>query len=163
MKKLALLAALLLSFSSVWAQDSDNTMEVRKNVTTYSITRNGRELSAKDIKYIVAQDPEAFYIAKKASNRKTTARAMAIPGAVLMAGGVVGLLSDNVNSSFVSVSLVSGLALCVGSIPFAYNAKKQAAKAVNIYNENLKSTSYWDNAELNFGFTGNGIGLTLSF
>lgn len=168
MKRLTLLAILIVvALSSVCAQNENKTIEVKNTVFNYEYYRNGERVSIGDIKYFLSQDSVAYPWAKKARTRKVFADTFGISGAVLFAGGTISVLAyGNTHHGLYMASLAavySGAALLIASIPLSVSAKRHSIKAVNIYNENLKSTSYWDNAELNFGFIGNGIGLTLSF
>ena len=60
-----------------------------------------------------------------------------------------------------------GKFLCVGLVVGSFfihsSARNKAIQAVETFNGHLSQTSFWDNTQLQFGFTGNGIGVALLF
>ncbi len=56
-----------------------------------------------------------------------------------------------------------GAGLIVVSIPISQKYNKRAKSAVYIYNGGLAASSFWDNSELRWAMTGNGVGLVLRF
>jgi hypothetical protein len=160
MKK-CLLSALLCVFAFVSFSQQTDTIVIKKSFGGLSFVKDGNTHPMGELKDMVATNADAVQFASKANSLNITA---SIFGGV--AGGLIGwTLGTYYGGGEPEWSLVAiGAGSFVVGLVFDSYAKKNARKAVEIYNNGLKapaSTSF--NPELGIGLTGNGVGLTLRF
>jgi len=160
MKK-SLLGILLCLFSlASFCQQSD-TISIKKSLGNITFVKNGNTHNINDLKDLVATNSDAVKYATKSSSHNTLAFSFSFSGGFLI-GWPLGTYLYGGDPEWALLGVGAGL-LAVG-IVFDHSAKKNARKAVEIYNSGLKapaSTSF--NPELGIGLTGNGVGLTLRF
>ena len=141
-----------------------------------NVFQGGRQLSPNEVRNLMAYNIEAIQLYNQGMQRKKVANGFMIVGAV---GTVVGFLPliqgpDNeytpyggetyYNYSFgqnlqMIFGLGAGASLVVTGIILNQGSKKIVGQSVNAYNHGSSRTSL----ELDFGITGNGVGVVLRF
>lgn len=156
-----LLSALVLSFSCCLAQSSSDSIIAKKVWGGYQFIQNGELLSMGELKSAVRSNPLAY--SKMKSARATTNLAYALSfGGGFLAGYAIGA---GLSSGEYSLELAGlGVGLIVASVPISTAGNRKAKEAIDIYNSGLRSSSsFWNDCQLRFAMTGNGVGLALSF
>ena len=160
MKK-CLLSALLCIFALATFSQQTDSIAIVKSFGGLSFVKEGTTYQMGDLKDLVSTDIEAVKYADKARTNNTFAFIFGFAGG-FMIGWPLGTYLGGGDMEW-SILAVGAGSLTVGLV-FDSCAKKNARKAVEIYNNGLKapaSTSL--KAEFGIGLTGNGVGLTLRF
>lgn len=160
MKK-CLLSALLCVFAFVSFSQQTDTIVIKKSFGGLSFVKEGTTYQMGDLKNLVETNSEAFEYADNADFLNGYGMVFGLIGGLLI-GAPLGTAVAGGEPMWVLAAAGVGT-ISVGLV-FDIFAKKNARKAVEIYNNGLKapaSTSF--NPELGIGLTGNGVGLTLRF
>ena len=121
---------------------------------------NGVKLSNRQLASVFKTNYQAYAIYENADIDRFLYGLFNLSGCFAVGWGIGGLFSEEGPSI---VPFAIGGVLIFMSIPFTRSYNRKISKAVGIYNEGLSSTSFWDDKELNLAFTGNGVGLRLTF
>lgn len=160
MKK-SLLSILLCLFTFFSFCQQSDTIVIVKTFDNLTFLKDGKAHKLNELSNLVATNPEAVRYADKARTNNTFALIFSCAGGFMigwplgtyMGGGDAewGLLAVGVGSFTVGMIINS-------------STKKNAQKAVELYNAGLKApTSDRAAPQLNIGCTRNGVGLTLNF
>lgn len=169
MKKLIYVSLLLVSFVS-FAQTRFVTREIPAGQTIEMKGKkmfiNNEQIPSYEIKkYLKDNDYKAYSLYNKAKSKS-------VFGGLLLGLGSVLIVSDAVKAivttggEFPTAMAYIGGGLVVASIPVLKGKNKKMTEAIDMYNNDLKTTSELDNnfdTSLNLVANQNGIGLRLSF
>jgi hypothetical protein len=153
MKNIIILLTILFSITSI-------SQEITKVKGRYFI--NDSQISHRQTREFLSKNTKAFSLFKKAQNKEALGGFfVGIGGALLTVDLVIGLFS---NVSYPTPATYIGLASLLVSIPILSGKDKKAQKAVDIYNEGLKTTGNEDsNLKFNIIANQNGCGLQVRF
>jgi hypothetical protein len=158
MKHIIFIAFFVWAFSGAYAQTASDSIETQKTNGTIFL-QHGKTLTPKELKEIVKVNPEASEELKIASGNLGAGMAFAYVGG-FMIGWPIGTAIGGGKPAWAMAG--AGVVLAAISIPFATAANRHTKNAVKIYNNGIKQISH-NKTNLNLGFSGNGIGVRLSF
>lgn len=138
---------------------SDSVL-VEKVFGGYHFYYKNKRININHLAYTVESNRSAFKEAQKAQSTNLFSSILGFTGGFLVGWPVGTLISGN-DPNWTIAAIGAGL--IVLSIPISHEANIQAKSAVDIYNNGLATSSYWDKHELNFTISENGVGLTLNF
>ncbi|MDB5207372.1 MAG: hypothetical protein JWR72_2447 [Flavisolibacter sp.] len=160
MKRIIILSALFLVFHSTsFAQKTDNSISMKSGFFGWQFYQNGQKLKVPEVAKMMESNPQAYTYIQSARTNNTWASIIGTIGG-FMVGYPLGQAAGGGNANWTVAGIGGGL--IIAAIPISIKANKQAKNAIAAYNEGLRSTSF-RKAEFDFGFTGNGIGLTVHF
>ncbi len=155
MRKMILLGLLLTTIVAASAQNTSDSIEVRKK----SFFQNGKLLSPNQLLDITRPVPAAYAEMKAAKSNYNVATVLGFTGGFLI-GWPIGTAIAGGDPEWVMAGIGAGL---VGiSIPLLSAYNKRSQKAVDIYNSTLKQTGY-NRIDLKLGLTCNGLGIRMTF
>jgi hypothetical protein len=160
MKRKILFLTILLTINAtyIYCQSTSDSIQVTKKMGTVFI-QNGKALMPKQLLKITEVNPEAYKEMKIAKSNSNTANIFGMAGGFLV-GWQLGTALAGGEPNWASAGIGAGL---IGiSIPFSVAYVKHAKNAVSIYNNGLKQSNS-SNLNLNFGLTGNGLALKMTF
>lgn len=115
-----------------------------------------KELSSK-----MKSDIQAHELIKRARFKKITASILGYPGAA-MVGATVGSSLGGADINWIYGGI--GIGLVIVAIPTFNSSNEKAKQAVDLYNSNLKKTSFYGyKPKLQIVSKGKGIGLVVNF
>ncbi len=142
-----------------------NSLELVNN----KIYMNGEKLSDKEIKALF-QGTNALGLYNQSKTMKRAGTMVSILGAVICGIGIGGFISNGdeslksvdpiISKSESVICTVTGGICMISGIVLTYQSSSAKKKAVNMYNNSSRKSS---DLSLNIGFTGNGIGMQLTF
>ena len=160
MKTVIILSALFLVFhSQAFAQTKDNSITMKNGFFGWQFYQNDQKLKVTEVAKMMESNPQASTYIRSARTNNTWASIIGTIGG-FMVGYPLGQAAGGGNANWTVAGIGGGL--IVAAIPISIKANKQAKNALVAYNESQKSTSS-RKAEFDFGFTGNGIGMTVHF
>jgi hypothetical protein len=160
MKTVILLSTLLLVIhSQSFAQAKDKSMTMKNGFFGWQFYQNDQKLKMPEVVKMMESNPQASTYIKSARTNNTWSSVIGTIGG-FMVGYPLGQAAGGGTANWTLAGIGGGL--IVAAIPFSIKANKQAKNAVAAYNEGLKSTSL-RKTEFEFGFTDNGVGLTVHF
>ncbi len=155
MKKLFILAMLVVSSHLTFAQAPQDTIVIKRS----AFMQNGKLLKSKQILEITKTNPLAFEYMQKAQKNLVPATIFSALGGFGIGYSLGGLIGGReINWTVFGV----GAGFVVASIPFSSAYAKNAKAAVLTYNEGLQKTGY-RKVFLKSTLSANGIGLTATF
>ena len=107
----------------------------------------------------MANNPEALKLYNTGARKNMNGAILGLVGSVMIS--TTGIMAAYNALGVIDIIVLSGvgIGLTIPGLTMSAKAKKLTANSVNVYN----SGSYVATTELKFGFTGNGIALTLNF
>jgi hypothetical protein len=160
MKTVIILSALLLVLhSQSIAQKTDNSITMKSGFFGWQFYQNDQKLKLPEVAMMMESNPQASTYIKSARTNNTWASIISTIGG-FMVGYPIGQSAGGGNANWTMAGIGGGL--IVAAIPISIKANKEAKNAIAAYNQGLKSTSL-RKTEFDFGFTDNGIGLTVHF
>jgi hypothetical protein len=135
MKKLLLLAILIISSHLIFAQAPQDTIEIKKS----AFLQNGKLLKPKQLLEITKTNPVAFECMQKARKNYVPAAVLGFIGGFGMGYSLGGLIGGRETNWTV---FGIGAGFIAASIPFSSAYAKNAKKAVLIYNQGLQKNSF---------------------
>jgi len=173
----SLLIACIFSATNIFAQQQgDVTIESQQTTSHPSLGRHanwvtdsstGVILKDDELRRIMQINPAALQILNEGIKQRNTGMVIAIPAAIPLVVGLFGIIdnispfmSDGYNNWALPTFLIGGGVYTIGMV-VGIKGRNKVFQAVEIYNKGLAANK--PEMELNFGFTGNGIGLTLRF
>ncbi|NCA84426.1 MAG: hypothetical protein EOM83_02510 [Clostridia bacterium] len=157
MKKVILLIVISLSVVSVMAQNrTDSVLIVKK-----AFTQNGVRLTPRQLLQITHYNAEANSYMQKAQSNNVAASIFGFAGGFLI-GWPIGTAIVGGEANWAMAGIGAGLVLI--GIPFSVGYKRNATKAVEIYNRDLAAPPETTGAvEWKLGFTRSGVGIAMKF
>jgi hypothetical protein len=136
-------------------------IEIQKVFGGYKFTQNEKNLTMSDLVIKMEANTEAQSYIKKA--KSTNALASVLGG---IGGGLIGYpIGTAMGGGEANWTLVAiGAGIVAISIPITSKTKKNARKAVDLYNSSLLNTSHYEfKPHFKVLAAGNGIGLSMNF
>jgi len=158
MRNLVLIAVLVIIVSCAFAQTAADSIETQTPYGTIYL-QHGKTLSPKEMKEIVKMNPQAIEEMKLASGNLGVAMVFAYVGG-FMIGWPIGTAIGGGKPVWALAG--AGAVLVAIAIPLSAAAARHTKNAVRIYNNSLKQISR-NAVKMNFGLSGNGIGVRMSF
>lgn len=155
-QKILLIFALILLASTMNAQQIDAV----KVFGGYQFTQNGKALSLKEMKNIIAPDIKAYKLIKAAKSKNDIASVLGGVGGIMI-GWPIGTAIGGGDPEWIMAGIGAGLVIV--SFPLSSAASKKALKAVEKYNAHLSSSSIYFRPKFDFSINGNGMGIVMRF
>jgi hypothetical protein len=155
---LAVLFAICLNYS--FGQTTSDSISIKKVFGGYKFYQGERKLSMSELVKIVQPNVQAFKEIKSAQSASTFATIIGGAGGALV-GWPIGTAVGGGKANWVLAGIGAGL--IIASIPISQSFNRHSKQAVSIFNNGLKTNSFWNKNELKFSLTEDGIGLTLKF
>lgn len=161
MKKYLLFFILIvLSISASYAQSASDSITAKKVFGGYQFIQDEHPLTVKQLMVSLENNQEAYQIIKSAKGAYDLSNILAGAGGFCI-GYPLGTAMGGGEPNWTMAGIGAGLVLI--AIPISISFNKRALKAVNIYNQDFRETSFWEDKELKLSLTGNGVGLKLIF
>lgn len=148
--------------ASVFSQVSNDSIYVEKAVGGYNFVKSGISLTLNQIYDLLENDPETKHDVRLAKTDEAFIQFFGYVGGFSVGYALSDMLFGRGNNKIDLIVVGSGLGSIAVSFLFSKAASNHLLNATNIYNTHLGKTPNND-VSLNFGFTPNGVGLTLSF
>jgi predicted lipid-binding transport protein (Tim44 family) len=159
-KLLFIITLILLSFSLIHGQTSNDSIRIEKVFGSYTFYQEGRRLNLNQLAKTMKSNPEAYKHIKKARSNYTGSMILGYAGG-FMVGWPLGTAIAGGEPNWIIAGIGAGI--IVASIPFTRKTNEQAKKAVELYNRGEVTGSYHDKPKLEFALNRNGIGFRLIF
>ncbi len=156
MKTLLFLLTLFVCSAAIGQSTSGPIMP---NTSGNAFILHGKFLKPGEMVNILAVNPEAQAVMKKAKSNYTAAQIFGAVGGALI-GFPIGTALGGGEPVWAMTG--AGAGFIAISIPFSISYKKKANKAIELYNKGLKETKL-QSPEISLGPTSNGFGLALIF
>lgn len=161
MRKISILATLILiCISNSFGQTGDNSIVMTKGFGGYQFYQHDSKLSISQLVKTMESNEQAHKQIKSAQTNNTFATIIGGAGG-FMVGYPLGAALGGGDPNWTMAGIGAGL--IVVSIPLTQKFNKQAKAAVDTYNNDLQARSFLNKKEVNLGFSGNGLGLRLTF
>lgn len=162
-KAFFLLFFLAFGLNSAFSQSEDKPVEIEKALLKKYLSYDNRSISPKQVCQIVEDVPEAYRHAQIGYDLRIARNTcFIISGANLVGYICCRFLPQPYDVKLCRITGVTCLGSLVLGVTFGAISNSHSAKAAQIYNATIGETAY-NKVNLGFGFTPNGIGLTLSF
>jgi len=137
------------------AQISTDTLVIKKGLT---FQQNQKTYTFKEVPALMHNNKQAYEFIQKARTQSIISNVLSFAG-----GGFIGWpLGTAIAGGEANWTLAAiGAGLIVVAIPVFSSAKKNATKAVQIYNEGVQTQQ--NNLSVNLGVTPQGVGLQINF
>lgn len=150
-----------ISLSTISAQEVADTISMRKIFGGYEFYHGAVFIKVNQVADIMQLNNEAFNEFLKSETNYNVGKFFGMVGGGLIGWPIGGALSRG-KMNWPLLAVGAGVSLI--SIPFYRKHIKLARSAISIYNGSLNtSLNNQKRQDLRIGFTGNGIGLVLSF
>jgi hypothetical protein len=159
-KKTSVLLILMVLFLSLSAQNHTDSIKIVKvpGAGTRYI-QSGRVLKLYEMEFVMNKNPQAINYLKSAKSLDVFTGIVAGCGAGIISYS----LSFGISTGEFSLpGITVGCGLMIIAIPISLATKNKLKMAVDTYNERLKPLTDIEKTDIRFGFTPNGIGLTLT-
>lgn len=162
MKNFLLLLSLTVFFvSASYGQTSNDSIAIIKSGGGTVFVQNGEQLNVNQLLNRMKPKPEAYKLMQKAQNTYTLGTVLSVAGGALV-GFPIGTMLGGGDPEWGMAG--AGAVLIVISVPLISKFKREVKIAVDAFNRDIQqTTSFWGQTELRLAFSGNGVGLTLSF
>jgi hypothetical protein len=162
MKKITLLMALLIvSLSLTFGQTVTDSISMKKVFGGYQFYKAEKRLNMNQLVNAMKSNSQAYSQIKAAQSTYTLSSIMGLTGG-FMVGLPLGTALGGGEPNWTVAGIGAGLLLVV-YVPITQKFNKQAKQAIDTYNGGLQARSFWNESELGFSMTGNGVGLSLRF
>ncbi len=134
-------------------------IEIKPAFGGYNFSKNGKELSIRELASIMESNPAAHALIRAAKKQDYLTTAVSSLGGALIGWNIPEIFGcDKPNWGMVA----TGAALIGVAIPISLGSMRKAAQAVDLYNAGLKTTSFQQRT-LQIEPTRDGIGWVLRF
>ena len=146
-------------FFSATGQNQTDSIHVVKVFSGIRYEQSGRILKFQDLEFIMNHDKAAYNYLKKSKSLYVFSSIISGCG-----GGLIGYpIGYGISTGYYNLSLiVVGCGLVIVSIPISIACDNKIRTAVDTYNSKFNRTGSIDKLDMRFGFTQNGIGLTIT-
>lgn len=155
---------MLMAFgvSASFAQTNSDSISIVKVFGGHKFEKSGIELTMNQISGIVDANPDARRQMRLADTDEVFSCIFCYTGGFCIGWALGEAITGRANAS---TAYLAGIGVGVAAIGIGFSslADGHVVKAANIYNMHLGDQSTNEGADLSFGFTPGGIGLTLSF
>jgi len=133
----------------------------KHSFTGYTFYEDGNKIPLNALIEKVAPNPEVLHLVKMSKTKGIFATVISFSGGALI-GWPIGEAISGGDPNWVLAGIGAGLAIV--AIPIGSSAKKNAEKAVDLYNATLNATSFYEfKPEYKMIANGSGIGLAMRF
>ena len=161
MKRIAIILSLLTGcLSFAYGQTVTDSISMKKVFGGYQFYQAEKRLNVNQLVDAVKANEQAYSQIQSAKSTYTFASIIGFAGG-FMVGWPIGTALGGGEPNWTMAGIGAGL--IVVSIPISQKFNKQARQAVDTYNGGLQTSSFWNERELRFCMTGNGVGLTFRF
>lgn len=162
MKKIAIIFTLMaISSTFVLGQTAVDSISMEKGFGGYVFYQGDQKLkNVTQLANVMKSNPEAHSQILSAKSSYNTALVLGGVGGAFI-GWPLGTALGGGEPNWALAGIGAGLV--VVSIPLTQSFNKKAIQAVQTFNSGARTSSFWDEKELNLTNTNNGIGLTLTF
>lgn len=161
LKRISLLTMLLtICFHFSFGQTASDSITIKKVFGGYKFYKGDKKLEMSELVSIMQPNVQALKEIKTAQSAYTLATIIGGAGGA-MVGWPLGTAIGGGKANWLLAGIGAGLIIV--SIPISQSFNSHSKQAVSIYNNGLKTNSFWNKNELKFSFTENGIGLALKF
>jgi hypothetical protein len=161
MKNISIILILLIAgFANTSAQSTTDTIVMQKVFGGYQFYQGSKRLNVSNLVRTMKPNEQAFKEIKAAQTTYIFGNIVAFAGG-FMVGWPIGTAIGGGDPNWTLAAVGAGLIII--TIPIGQKFNKQARTAVNTYNKGAKTSSFWDNTDIRFGFTGNGLGFTMNY
>ncbi len=161
MKKIGILISLLImSLSFTFGQTTNDSITMKKIFGGYQFYQGGERLNMSQLVNTMQMNEKAYKEIKSAQSTYTLGMIVGFAGG-FMVGWPLGSALGGGKPDWTIAGIGAGLIAV--SIPISRKFNRQAKKAVNSYNREFQTTSFWSKKELKLSMKGNGLGLVLIF
>ena len=159
LKYLLIVALFVISLKS-FSQSSAGPITIKKTSEGTQFYLGISQINLKDVSILLESNPEAHKLIRSAGTNHGLSRTF-----FLLAGGCLGwemsLLMDGEDPNLPLAGVAAGL--ITTAIPLSIRFNKQAAKAIDIYNNSFITGATRSKSELGICYTPSGIGISLTF
>jgi hypothetical protein len=159
-KSLILTTLLVLSFNFSFGQIVTDSISVQKVFGGYNFYQGAKRLSINELKNAMKLNDQAYREMKSAQSANIFATIIGGVGG-FMVGWPIGTAIGGGDPNWVMAGIGAGL--IVVSIPISQKFNKHAKRAVHIFNNGLKTSTFWQRNELRYSMSKDGVGLALRF
>lgn len=161
MKKVILTISILLNFIVLsYAQTEADSLYMKKVFGGYQFLQGEKVLNMNQLTDIMKPNAQAYKEIKAAKTNYSFALILGGAGG-FMVGLPIGTAMGGGEPNWTMAGIGAGL--IIASIPISIKFNKQAKKAIETYNQGLRTSSHYNNKELKIAMTSNGLGITLNF
>ena len=157
---LILTALLFLGFNFSFGQIVTDSISAKKVFGGYNFYQGTKRLSVNELKNAMKLNDQAYGEMKSAQSANIFATIIGGVGG-FMVGWPLGTAIGGGDPNWVMAGIGAGL--IVVSIPISQKFSKHAKRAVDIYNDGLKTNTFWERNELKLSMSEDGVGLVLRF
>ena len=150
----------IFSLSSSFGQVEGDSITMKKTFGGYQFYQNEKLLTMNQLVKTMESNQEAYKVIKSAQSNNTLAQILGGVGGFLV-GWPIGTALGGGEPNWTLAGIGAGV--IVVAIPVSQKANKQSKRAVDIYNEKYRASSFLDETEVDFVFRGNSLGLTFTF
>jgi len=160
-KVLFLLTFLTVSATFTYGQVAVDSISMKRApLGGFWYYQGERRLTMPELVNIMQPNDLAYYHIRSAQTSQTGGFILSYAGGALI-GWPVGTALGGGEPNWLLAGIGAGLVLV--AIPIGLHSTRQSRQAVDIFNSGLQTSSFWDENELRFTVTPNGIGFTLRF
>jgi hypothetical protein len=161
MKIIAIIFSLLtVTFAYTFGQTSTDSISMKKVFGGYQFYQGEKRLNMNELVKVMKPNEQAYKKIKSAQSTNTFSSFFGLVGG-FMVGWPLGTAIGGGEPNWKMAGIGAGI--IVISIPISQRFNKKVKQAVDIYNVELKTSSFWDKSELKFSMNRNGLELTLRF
>ncbi|MCK5775161.1 MAG: hypothetical protein KAH25_03240 [Bacteroidales bacterium] len=161
MKKMTIIITLLfMSFTSVFGQEVTDSITMKKVFGGYHFYQGEEKIDMNQLVNTIKPNEQAYEQIKSAQSERVFALLLSGTGG-FMIGWQLGKSIGGGEPNWLLAGV--GVGLFVVSIPISKSSNKKIKQAVDLYNHELQTASFWDKKELNLSMTESGVGLVLRF
>ena len=157
MKNLILTLIFALAASTI---SSAQKIEMKKEFGTYQFYQGEKKYKIYQLVELMKPNEQAYIQIKSAQSSYTLTSIIGFVGGC-MVGWPLGTFLGGGTPNWEIAGIGTGLFIV--SIPITKSYNRKLKLAIDTYNADLQSTSFWDKNKLNLTITGNGIGLAMDF
>ena len=158
MMKTLLTLILLITCLPTFGQTFSDSITMKKVFGGYHFYQADKKLTMRELVKTMEPNEQAYKQIKKAQSTNGLAMAFAFTGGALV-GFPLGTAIGGGDPNWALVGIGAGL--IVVSIPISNKFNRQAKYAVETFNNDLQTSSFWDKHPLRFSVNATGVGLSL--
>lgn len=161
MKRIIVFFALLtFGITYTFGQAPSDSITMKKVFGGYQFYQGDKLLKVNQLVNTMKPNEQAYKQIKSAQSNYTMAMIFSSAGG-FMVGWSLGTALGGGEPNWAMTGIGAGL--IVVAIPISRGFNKKAKQAVDTFNGDLQTSSFWEKKEFNLTMNGNGIGLTLNF
>jgi hypothetical protein len=161
MKKAAVIFTLYtVGISITFGQSMSDSISIQKGSGGYQFIQGGKSFNLNKISRVMKSNDLAYHQIQAAKSTYQYASFFGASGG-FMIGWPIGTMLGGGEPNWTIAAV--GAVFIAASIPIGDKYKEQAQRAIDTFNADLQTSSFWHETELRFSLTPIGAKLTLSF